>query len=113
METSYNPRNIQQVLANQLHPTVVMWNRLEGRPRTHHFDKSLKGEIRDAIWMLTKQWQMGEFTADDAGTPVFAKLHISSSHLSSYKAADQAEQAFEPLMPLEVKAEQKKDTIYP
>ena len=43
-----------------------MWNRLEGRPRQHDFDRALKAEVRDALWMLTKQWQMGELTGDDA-----------------------------------------------
>ena len=48
--------------AERLIPTITMWNRLEGRPRRHDFDRALKAEVRDALWMLTKQWQMGEFT---------------------------------------------------
>ncbi len=105
---NYNPENINQVLNEKQIPTVVMWNRLEGRPRTHNFDKALKAEVRDGLWMLTKQWQMGEFKADDAGSPVFAKVHITSSHLGTYKAANQAIQIFEDYVPLETKAEQKK-----
>ena len=50
-------------------PIFSTHNRLEGRPRTHNFDRALKAEVRDALWMLTKQWQMGEFKGDDAGTP--------------------------------------------
>jgi hypothetical protein len=105
---NYNPTNINQALINKEFPTVTMWNRLEARPRTFNFDKALKAEVRDALWMLTKQWQMGEFKGDDAGTPVFAKVCISSSHLDTYKATGQAEQAYEKYVPLETKAEQKK-----
>jgi hypothetical protein len=109
MESSvYNPANITQALASREFPTALMWNRLEGRPRTHHFDKALKAEVRDALWMLTKQWQMGEFKGDDAGSPVFAKVHISSSHLDKYTAAGKMQQDFENNLPLEVKTEQKK-----
>lgn len=108
MEDKFNPRNISKVLAERLHPTVMMWNRLEGRPRTHDFDRAMKAEIRDALWMLTRQWQMGEFNSDDAGSPVFAKVHISTSPLDRYRAASQQEQPYEENVPLEVKAEQKK-----
>ena len=48
-------------------PTVTVWNRLEGRPRTRDFDRALRAEVRDALWMLTRQWQLGEFRGDDAG----------------------------------------------
>jgi len=74
----------------------------------HNFDRAMRAEVRDALWMLTKQWQMGEFQADDAGSPVFAKIHITSSELSDYQAAQHAEQTYEKNVPMEVKAEQKK-----
>jgi hypothetical protein len=115
MSAAYNFRNLQYVptdislaLAQRKFPTALMWNRLEGRPRTHHFDRALKAEVRDALWMLTKQWQTGEFKADDAGSPVFAKIHVSTSQLDQYKADSQAEQEFEANVPLEAKVEQKK-----
>lgn len=88
-------------------PTVVMWNRLEGSPRTADFKKALKAEVRDALWMLTKQWQLGEFKADDAGSPVSSKVHISKSKLNSYEAAKQGNQAFDNDIPLEARVEQK------
>ena len=44
---------------------------------------------------------------DDAGTSVFAKVHITTSHLQKYKAAGKTEEEYEPNAPLEVKAEQK------
>ena len=28
-------------------PTITLWNRLEGRPRTTDFERALKAEIRD------------------------------------------------------------------
>jgi hypothetical protein len=109
MEASqYIPIDILKTLAKKEFPTALMWNRLEARPKAHDFNKALKAEVRDALWMITKQWQMGEFNGDDAGSPVFAKVHITSSHVDTYNAAKKGIQNFEPTIPLEVKAEQKK-----
>jgi|688.fasta_scaffold08145_6 hypothetical protein len=105
---TYHVENIQEALSRKLFPTSLMWNRLEGRPRTHNFDRVMRAEVRDALWMLTKQWQMGEFQGDDAGSPVFAKIHITSSALTNYQAATNPVQAYEKNVPLEVKVEQKK-----
>ena len=42
--------------------SITAYNRLEASPRTMQFDRSLKAEVRDPLWMLTRQWQFGEFT---------------------------------------------------
>ena len=34
--------------AERQFPTVTVWNRLEGRPRTPEFDRALRAEVRDA-----------------------------------------------------------------
>jgi hypothetical protein len=77
--------NMSQAVLEQLHPSITRWNRLEGRPRTHHFDRALKAEVRDALWMLTKQWQMGEFFGDDAGSPVLARACIDISSINRFQ----------------------------
>jgi len=55
-------------------PAITAFNRLEASPRTAEFDRSLKAEVRDALWMLTRQWQFGEFQGEDAATPVGARI---------------------------------------
>src|SRR5688500_29626 len=55
-------------------PAVTAYNRLEARPRAHDFTRSLRAELRDALWLLTRQWQLGELTAEDAGSPIDARL---------------------------------------
>jgi hypothetical protein len=79
--------DISAVMSGELlMPTVVRWNRLEGRPRAQDFSKALRSEVRDALWMLARQWQTGEFEGDDAGSPVTAKLSYASdpvTHLRS------------------------------
>ena len=59
--------DLATALLNRDRPTVGVWNRLEGRPRTTDFDRALRAEVRDPLWLLTRQWQLGEFTGSDAG----------------------------------------------
>lgn len=100
--------NLQEVFQKKLLPTITLWNRLEARPRANDFDKALKAEIRDPLWMLTKQWQMGEFRGDDAGSPAFAKIQMATTQLTKYQANENAVQSFNDDIPLEAKVEQKK-----
>lgn len=88
-------------------PTITMWNRLEGRPRTVNFDRAFKAEVRDALWLVSKQWQMGEYIGDDAGSPVLATTHIETTTLTRYKAGDEPAESFTRELPLEVKVENR------
>lgn len=99
--------DLDAALAARQFPTVTLWNRLEGRPRRADFSRALKAEVRDALWMLSKQWQLGEFKADDAGSPVFAKLRLRTSPVTGYQAGSGAPQAYDATIPLEAQAEQR------
>jgi len=98
---------IAAALRQRLFPTITRWNRLEARPRTPSFERALQAEIRDPLWMLMKQWQMGEFRGSDAGSPTFAKLQIALTRLTKYQPASLATQAFEQDVPLEAKVERR------
>ncbi len=95
--------------AKRVCPTVTLWNRLEGRPRTHEFDRALRAEIRDPLWLLTRQWQMGEFKGDDAGSPIKAKVHIETTLITKYRPGmgSGPVQAFPDELPLEAKVERR------
>ena len=100
--------DIKKVLSEKIFPSITLWNRLEARPRANNFDRALKAEVRDPLWMLTKQWQMGEFRGDDAGSPAFAKIQMARTELTKYQAQEYAVQSYENDVPLEAKVEQKK-----
>jgi hypothetical protein len=108
MMNKYTIKRIDKVIAERLLPTVTLWNRLEGRPRKDDFDRALKAEVRDPLWMLTRQWQMGEFEMDDAGSPAGAKVHIATTMLNKYKAGKYPARAYDSaLEPLEAMVEQQ------
>ena len=95
-------------LGKRTHPSVTTYNRLEGRPRTEDFTRALRAEVRDALWMLTRQWQLGEFDGQDAGSPVLARLQAEISPLVACRTS-RAEPA--PLdtaeLPLEARVERR------
>lgn len=95
------------VLKESRYPISYAWSRLEGRPQTTNFDRALKAEVRDALWMLTRQWQLGEFQGDDAGSAVTAKLCTNTLEVTKYKANGQSAQPFEKDVPFEAKVEQR------
>jgi hypothetical protein len=107
MPSGFPIGSIIAALESRLFPSITVWNRLEGRPRTRSFDRALRAEVRDPLWMLTKQWQMGEFRGSDAGSPVFAKLMMSTTRLTKYRPGTHAAQPFENDVPLEAKVERR------
>jgi len=83
-------------------PSVTQWNRVEGRPRTDAFDDALRAEVHDGLWMLARQWQMGEFRGDDAGAPVLAQMRMGHTLLTKTKLGEDPVEAMnDPLERLE------------
>jgi hypothetical protein len=94
-------------LDKRLFPTVTVWNRLEGRPRTQAFDRALRAEVRDALWMLSRQWQLGEFHGEDAGSPIQAKLSLERTRLTRYRPGEHSAEDFDETLPLEATVERR------
>lgn len=89
-------------------PTITLWNRLEPRPRTQNFNRAMKAEIRDPLWMVSKQWQLGEFRGEDAGSAILAKLHMRTTQITKYQPAEEITTSFDNDRPLEVQVENRK-----
>lgn len=100
--------DIEVVFTKHTIPSITLWNRLESRPRNQDSVRPLMAEIRDPLWMLTKQWQIGEFQGDDAGSPSIAKVQIATTELTKYQADQNESQIFDNSLPLEAMVEQKK-----
>jgi hypothetical protein len=64
--------------------SVTLWTRLEPQPRDASMDRSLQAQVRDPLWMLARQWQVGELDGTDAGSPVQAVMSVQSQPLTGY-----------------------------
>jgi hypothetical protein len=85
---------------------VLAANRLEARPRSPEFNRALRAEIRDATWLLARQWQMQEFQAEDRGTPAFAQVALRALPLSQLALGGGPARPFSPAeQPLEAAVE--------
>src|SRR3954467_778749 len=88
-------------------PVVEGWNRLEGRPRAENFERALRAEARDPLWFLTRQWQFLELKADDAGSPIEARVSLRETKLARYQARGGPAQDFPTTLPLEAVVERE------
>src|SRR5262245_2031559 len=63
-------------------PPVLRWARVEPNVRSVGMESGLSAEICDAAWLLARQWQLGEFRGEDAGSPVRAYLQMECTPLT-------------------------------
>lgn len=99
--------DLPKALEARAFPTITTWNRVEGRPRTVDFARALRCEVRDALWMLTRQWQTGELKGEDAGSPAAMRASISTSRLTRFRPGDAAAADFDEVVPLEAQVERR------
>jgi hypothetical protein len=83
-------------------------NRLEGRPRQPDFARALRAEVRDPLWFLTRQWQFGEFRAEDAGSPIDARVALRRTPVPAYAPRQGPLQAIAAELPLEAIVERER-----
>src|SRR4249919_1593440 len=71
-----------------MQPGVTLWTRLEPLDTSSRLGPSLEAPIADPLWLLHRQWQLGELEANDAGSPIAVTLTRAESPLSGYRAGD-------------------------
>ena len=69
--------------------SITHWIRLEpqngGEPAESGLQDGLEALICDPLWLLTRQWQFGEFRGEDAGVPVMARARIEHAPLTGFR----------------------------
>ncbi|MFH2065321.1 MAG: hypothetical protein ABIK15_09005 [Pseudomonadota bacterium] len=61
----------------------LCWIRLEPRCRSEEqIQQGLETRIADPLWMLARQWQMGEFQAEDNGSPVEVEIEYTTKAMN-------------------------------
>jgi hypothetical protein len=90
-------------------PSITTWTRIEPKPRDATLSRTLQAQVRDPLWMLARQWQVGEFMGEDAGSPVQATLAVTNRSVSTYRPGEDpsATVALDTSLPLEVHVERE------
>jgi len=65
--------------------SITIWSRLEPRTREFSMERALQAQVRDPLWLLARQWQVGEFLGDDAGSPISATVRTEAVPLTSFR----------------------------
>jgi hypothetical protein len=86
--------------------SITYWSQLLPSPRDASIATTLAACIRDPVWMLSRQWQLGEFAGVDAGSPAFARItartaKFTSAHIGTSTIALTDGHALEPLVEAE------------
>jgi hypothetical protein len=58
--------------------------RLDPACRNDDMSTGLQARIYDPLWLLARQWQIGEFDGDDAGSPAMARFRAETSGLTRF-----------------------------
>jgi hypothetical protein len=82
MPTSTDPTARRTLLGIPTTSSVTTWTRLEPLCRDADIGTSSSARLFDPMWLMTRQWQMGEFQSEDAGSPVQARVRATNAALT-------------------------------
>ena len=91
--------------------SITFWTRIEPRARKADLKRALQVCVRDPLWMLARQRQVGELMGDDAGSPVLARLQFSTRRLTGYQPLGGSAVAIDDSIPLEAHVEREPVTL--
>ena len=78
--------------------------RKEGRTRESNITEALRLRVHDPLWMLMRQWQMGEFRGNNTGTAMSVRCEVSQYDCSK-EPIEPATEKINPTIDLRVKIE--------
>lgn len=70
---------------------IRMWQRIEPYSADRDLNPALQAKISDPVWLLTRQWQTGEFIAESAGSPILAYLNTEWDIISRIKRSNDSD----------------------
>ena len=85
--------------------SITIWDRIEPRSRAQNLTPGLEARVHDPLWLLARQWQVGEFEGRDTGSPVVATVQSSVARLDRFSVAGQAPQPYDGSQPMETLVE--------
>ena len=66
--------------------SITTWMRLEPGIHTGDMNTGLQARIYDPLWLLARQWQVGEFQGEDTGSPARVSFQAESAQLTRFHA---------------------------
>src|SRR5688572_2172996 len=63
----------------------IYWDRLEAHTRDVQLEEGLQAWIADPLFLLARQWQVGEFRGEDAASPIHVHLRVEHPRVTSFR----------------------------
>ena len=80
-----------ELVSSDLHAAFLLeppgWTRLEPQSVSGDPTPGLEARLHDPLWLLARQWQLGELSGDDAGSPIIASISSVDVPLNRYAGA--------------------------
>ena len=101
VSTDFNLARASVAHEDWLMASVTIWNRLEPRCRTQDLSSGLAAPIYDPLWLLARQWQVGEFAGRDAGSPLTVQVQWSTAPFDRFQSGAAPVTPYDGTQPLE------------
>jgi hypothetical protein len=86
---------------------TTTWHRLEPRVRGRDPARGLRAAVHDPLWLLGRQWQVGELLGEDAGSPIAVRVETVEFPFSRFRPFSGEPTDYDAALPLEVIVERE------
>jgi hypothetical protein len=63
----------------------LFWDRIEPHTRDPELEEGLQARLADPLWLMARQWQVGEFRGEDAASPIHIRASVEHHPLTSFR----------------------------
>jgi hypothetical protein len=61
------------------------WDRIEPHTRDPELEEGLQARLGDPLWLMARQWQVGEFRGEDAASPIHIRATVQHHPLTGFR----------------------------
>ena len=62
-----------------------LWDRIEPHTRDPELEEGLQARLGDPLWLMARQWQVGEFRGEDAASPIHIRATVEHFPLTGFR----------------------------
>ena len=68
--------------------SITSWVRLEPRARDPELGPGVEARLHDPLWLIGRQWQLGELTGHDAGSAIESRAEVELARVDAVRGGD-------------------------